>query len=123
MANNFYELTYIVNPVLEDEQVKETVSKFTAILEDNGAQIEETDEWGIQRLAYDIDGKGSGYYVNAYFTAPGPAIAKLERAFQIDDNILRFITLKYDAKMLRHRELKKKGELPLVFEEKPEVEE
>ncbi len=123
MAKNFYELTYIVNPVLEDDQVKETVAKFTALLEENGAEIEETDEWGIQRLAYEIEGKGSGYYINSYFTAEGELIAKLERAFQIDDNILRFLTLKYDAKMLRHRELKKKGELPLVFEEKPEVEE
>lgn len=123
MAKNYYELTYIVNPVLEEEQTKETVKKFTTFLEENGAVIDEQDEWGIQRLAYEMDGKGSGYYVNTYFTATGEIIAKLERLFQIDDNIMRYLTLKYDHKMLRHRELQKKGEVPLVFEPKPEVEE
>jgi len=50
-----------------------------------------------------------------YFDAPAEAIASVERQLRIDDDILRFMTLKYDAKMLRHRELQKKNEVPDVF--------
>jgi len=115
MKSNFYELTYIVNPVLDEEDYKNTVEKFTKLLTDQGAEVEEVDEWGLRQFAYEIEGKKSGYYVNAYFDAPTDAIAKIERALRIDDNIIRYLTLKYDAKMLRHRELQKKNEVPDIF--------
>jgi len=115
MKSNFYELTYIVNPVLDEEDYKNTVEKFTKLLTDQGAEVEEVDEWGLRQFSYEIEGKKSGYYVNAYFDAPAEAIAKIERALRIDDNIIRYLTLKYDAKMLRHRELQKKNEVPDIF--------
>ncbi|MEX2639721.1 MAG: 30S ribosomal protein S6 [Balneolales bacterium] len=116
MKKNFYELTFVINPVLEEEGIKSAVEQHTAYLEKNGAEIEEVDEWGMQRFAYEIDGKGSGYYVNVYFTAPGELIQKLERVFQIDDNVMRYLTIKYDNKMLKNRELKKKGKAPSIFD-------
>lgn len=117
MANSsFYELTYIINPVLEENQTKDIVDKYKALIEENGGKIDEIDEWGIRELAYDIDGKHSGFYVNAYFTAPGDIVARLERTMKIDDNILRNLVLKYDSKMIRYRERKKNGELPSLFE-------
>jgi small subunit ribosomal protein S6 len=115
MSRNYYELTYIINPVLEDDQTKEIVERFTALIRDNDGEIDEVDEWGIRKFAYEMDKKSSGYYVNAYFTAPGELIEKLERALRIDDNIMRYLTLKYDAKMLRHRELQRKNAVPEVF--------
>lgn len=125
MSRNYYELTYIINPVLEDDQTKEVVEKFTEFIRDNGGEIDEVDEWGIRKFAYEMDKKTSGYYVNAYFTAPGELIEKLERTLRIDDNIMRYLTLKYDAKMLRHRELQRKNAVPPVFvdEEEEETEE
>ncbi|MDR9419161.1 30S ribosomal protein S6 [Gracilimonas sp.] len=115
MSKNYYEFTYIINPVLEEEQFKETVDKVTKLIEDNDGEIDEVDEWGLRSFAYDIDKKGSGYYVNMYFTAPAEAIASVERQMRIDDNIMRYLTLKYDAKMLRHRELQRKNEVPDIF--------
>src|SRR6056297_2648129 len=115
MSKNYYEFTYIINPVLEEDMFKETVDKVNKLIEDNGGEIDEVDEWGLRQFAYDIDKKGSGYYVNMYFTAPAEAIASVERQLRIDDNVLRFLTLKYDAKMLRHRELQKKNEVPDIF--------
>ncbi|HET6527183.1 MAG TPA: 30S ribosomal protein S6 [Balneolaceae bacterium] len=120
MSRNYYELTYIINPVLEDDQTKEVVEKFTQFIRDNDGEIDEIDEWGIRKFAYEMDKKNSGYYVNAYFTAPGELIEKLERTLRIDDNIMRYLTLKYDAKMLRHRELQRKNEVPPVFVEEEE---
>ena len=115
MSKNYYEFTYIINPVLEEDKFKEAVDKVTKLIEQNGGEIDEVDEWGLRQFAYNIDKKGSGYYVNMYFDAPAEAIASVERQLRIDDDILRFMTLKYDAKMLRHRELQKKNEVPDIF--------
>jgi len=123
MSKNYYEFTYIINPVLEEDMFKETVDKVNKLIEDNGGEIDEVDEWGLRQFAYDIDKKGSGFYVNMYFTAPAEAIASVERQLRIDDNVLRFLTLKYDAKMLRHRELQKKNEVPDIFAVEDEDEE
>lgn len=121
MSKNYYEFTYVVNPVLEEEQYKEAVEKVNKLFNDNGSEIEEVDEWGLRKLAYEIDKKNSGYYVNMYLTAPVEAIAIVERALRIDDNFMRYLTLKYDAKMLRHRELVKKNAVPDVFEVQEEA--
>lgn len=115
MSKNFYELTYIINPVLEEDKFKSAVEKVNSLVEKHDGEIDEVDEWGLRQFAYEIDKKGSGYYVNMYFNAPGEAIAKIERALRIDDEILRYLTLKYDAKMLRHRELQKNNAVPDIF--------
>lgn len=122
MSTNYYELTYILNPVLEDDQYEEIVGKFTDFIRDNGGEIDEVDEWGIRKFEYEMDKKSSGYYVNAYFSAPGELIGKLERALRIDDQVMRYLTLKYDAKMLRHRELQRKNAVPVVFVDQEEEE-
>lgn len=115
MSKNYYEFTYIVNPVLEDDQYKAAVEKVTKLFTDNGGEIEEVDEWGLRKFAYEMDKKNSGYYVNMYVTAPAEAIAVVERNLRIEDDFMRYLTLKYDAKMLRHRELVKKNAVPDVF--------
>jgi small subunit ribosomal protein S6 len=120
MKKDFYEMTYILNPVLDEEKFSELVSFVNKLIEDNGGEIVEVDEWGIKKLAYEIDKKSTGYYVNLYFNAPAEAIAVVERNMRIHDDIMRYLTLKYDAKMLRYYDLKKKGDLPVVFEEAEE---
>ncbi len=122
MKKNFYEATLIINPVLEEDQVKEVKEGFESFITKQGAEIDEVDEWGIKRLAYEIDGKNSGYYVNAYFHAPAAILSELERYFKLQENIIRHLVLKYDNKMLKHRELQKKGKLPVIFSEEPEEE-
>lgn len=102
-----YELTYIVNGVLSDEQIKNTVQRVSKYIDENGGEILDIDEWGTRRLAYTINKKRNGYYVNLYFKAPGDLIAKLERAMEISDEILRYLTLRMDAKMIRHYERQK----------------
>lgn len=123
MKKSYYEVTYIVNPVLEEEQIKEEVAKVTNFVTANGGEFDEINEWGIRRLSYDIDGKSSGYFVNMYFTSPGDLIVKMERAMQISENIVRYLTLKYDNKMLRYREMIKRGESISIFKVEEEIEE
>ena len=101
---NTYELTYIVNSVISDEQVKDLVARVTAYVSEAGGEIIEVDEWGQRRLAYPIQKKRNGYYVNMYFRSSGVMIPRLERSLEIDDNVLRYMTLRMDSKMLRHYE-------------------
>lgn len=104
MADNTYELCYILNAVLNEEQTKDLVERVNKYITENGGEVLDVDEWGSRRLAYPIEKKRNGYYVNMHFKAPGALIVKLERAMEINDNILRYLTLRLDAKMLRHYE-------------------
>ncbi len=106
-AKHMYELTYIITPVLSDEQTQETIRRVNKLIEDNDGEIVEVEEWGSKRLAYLINKKRNGYYVNMYLKASGTMIPRLERALTIDDNLLRFLTMRMDKNMLRHYELRK----------------
>jgi len=107
VEKNTYELTYIVNAVISDDQIKDLIRRVTAYVSDSGGEIIEVEEWGSRRLAFPIQKKRNGYYVNMYFRASGTMIARMERVLEIDDNILRYLTLKMDAKMIRHYEKRK----------------
>lgn len=116
-------MTYILNPVVDDERFKELVEFVNKQIEDNGGTVIDTDEWGVKQLAYPIEKKNSGYFVNLYFEAPNSTIEPVERNMRITDDIMRYMTLKYDAKMKRHYDLKKKGDLPVIFDDLEEDEE
>lgn len=120
LMNSYYELTYIISPVLEDEQYPAVIQRINDLVTSNGGAIEEVQEWGRRKFAYEMDKKQTGFYVNLYFEGPATAIEPIERSMRIDDEIMRYLTLKYDAKMMRHRELVKKNTVPEVF---PVVEE
>lgn len=119
MASNKYqyELTYVISGVVQQNQVDDIVRKVNHLVESNGGDVLEVDEWGNQRLAYEIDRKRSGYYVNMYFQAPGSLIERLERELQINDDVLRYLTLRMDAKMKRHYEKRKQREAQAEAEE------
>ena len=106
---NMYELTYIVNAVLNEEQIKAVVERVAKLITDGKGTILTTNEWGSRRLAYPIRKKRNGYYVNLFFESPGASIVKMERSLEIDDDILRYMTLRLDAKMIRKYEKDKAG--------------
>ncbi len=98
-----YELMYIINPVLSEEQTKDIVQRVTQYLSDNGADVVQVNETGSQRLAYPIEKKRNGYYVIVNFRLSATAaLPKLERALRINDDVMRHMVLRYDAKMERH---------------------
>ena len=59
---NHYETVFILNPVLSEVQVKETVSKFEDFLTAKGAKMVSKEDWGLKKLAYEIQHKKSGFY-------------------------------------------------------------
>ena len=91
-----YETVFIMNPVLSEDQVRETVSKFEALLKENGAEIVSSESWGLKKMAYAIQKKKSGFYHLVEFKAAGEVIAKLETEFRRDERIMRFLTMHLD---------------------------
>jgi small subunit ribosomal protein S6 len=93
---NHYETVFILNPVLSDDQIKEAVKKFEAILSDKGAKFVNKEDWGLKKLAYPIQNKKSGFYHLFEFTVDGEAINPLEVEFRRDERVMRYLTVKLD---------------------------
>lgn len=102
MSQTNYDMLYILNPVLTDEQQKQEIERLNAFITESGGSILEVNTWGLKRLAYPIDKKRNGYYVNVIFSAPGGSITRLKRMMEINDNFLRYLVLKFDAAMTKH---------------------
>ena len=89
-----YEVLYVLNPNLSEEETQAIVEKFKTLIEQNGV-IDEMDEWGKRKLAYEINYLTEGYYVLVKFTSGPEFPAELDRILGITDGILRrLITLR-----------------------------
>ena len=92
---NRYEMIYIIDTDLEEAARKELIEKVSALITNNGGEIEKVDEtWGKRRLAYAIDYKTEGWYVLVTFKAPVELPRELERNLQINENVLRYLVVK-----------------------------
>jgi len=106
-----YETVFIMTPVLSDQQIKETVKKYKSLLTASGAEIVFEDDWGMRKLAYNIQKKSSGYYYLIEFKGEGDLIAKLETAYKRDETLLRFMTVTLDKWAIAYNEKKRNGGL------------
>ena len=88
-----YEGVFIFKPTLEEEVRNEMVDRFRAIIEADGS-VENVDEWGMRKLAYEIDDIGEGYYILIDFKAGVEAIPEIDRICKISDNLLRHMLVK-----------------------------
>ena len=92
---NRYEMIYIIDTDLEETARKELIEKVSALIANNGGEIEKVDEtWGKRKLAYAIDYKTEGWYVLVNFKAPVELPRELERNLQINENVLRYLVIK-----------------------------
>jgi len=83
-----YELMYIIDADLDEEQTAAMVEKFKTLIESNGT-VDELEEMGKKRLAYLINDKPDGYYVLVKFTSSPDFPAELDRVLKITDGIMR----------------------------------
>ena len=93
---NHYETVFILNPVLSDTQIKETVQKFNDYLVSKGAEMISKEDWGLKKLAYPIQKKKSGFYHLLEFKMAGEEISTFELEFRRDDSVMRYLTVKLD---------------------------
>jgi small subunit ribosomal protein S6 len=105
-----YETVFILNPVLSDEQMKDTAGKFVKVLEDNGAEIVNVEHWGLRKLAYPIQHKTTGFYNLVEFNVEPTVIDILETEFRRDERIMRYLTVALDKHALEYNERRRKGE-------------
>ena len=91
-----YETMFIVKPTLSDEETVAQIELVKANIEKNGGEILATDDMGSRPLAYEIEKNKRGHYYICYFKAPTDSILELERNYRINENIMRFIFIKYE---------------------------
>ena len=115
---NTYENLFIVSLANGEEAAKETVNKFTTLIANN-AEIVEVAEWGKRRLAYLINDESEGYYTVVTFKTASDFPAELDRLFNIDENVMRAMTIKLDVKAIEKNNAAKKA--PVVEAEVVEV--
>jgi len=100
---NVYETTFIINAGLDDAQIDALIEKVQDGITKNNGEIVELAKWGRKRFAYPIKKKNNGFYVVCVFKSSGDLIARLERFFLLEENILRFLIISLDKKALQAR--------------------
>jgi small subunit ribosomal protein S6 len=93
-----YETMYILRPDLGEEQVEQAVNKYQNILREQGADNIEIQNRGKRRLAYEINRNRDGIYIQMNYTGPGAAIAPMERAMRLSEEVIRYLTIKQDIR-------------------------
>ena len=93
-----YENLVIVKPTLTEEEIKSTIAAVEEVITSNGGEISARDAMGIRKLAYPIGKSERGYFYVIYYTVAPAAISEIERRFRINEELLRFVTIKYDTK-------------------------
>jgi len=107
MKTDVYESAVLINAALDDQQIEAILTRIKDFIKVNGGQIQEVENWGRKRLAYPVEKSKIGYYAIFRFDAPGNIVAKLERTYSLDEQILRFLTLKLSKDALEQIEKNK----------------
>jgi len=127
-----YENLVIVKPTLTAEEIQASIKAIEEVITSNGGEIATTDSMGMRKLAYQIDKNERGYFHVIYYTVAPSAITEIERRFRINEDLLRFVTIKYDtnreviafnqlvAKAQKKNEVPAKVETPVVEEKATE---
>lgn len=96
---NLYEGMYIISATLSDDARHKALEKIQGGITGRGGEIKKVHDNGRQRLAYEINGHREGHYYLLYFTAPNTAVAELWREYHLNEDLIRFLTLRTDEVM------------------------
>ena len=107
---NNYETVFILNPVLSEDQAKDTVEKFVSVLTKAKDEIINQENWGLKKLAYPINKKSTGFYNLIEFAADSQVINTLETEYRRDESVMRFLTTVLDKHAIAYNERRRKGE-------------
>ncbi len=92
-----YENLVIVKPTFTAEEIQASIKAIEEVITSNGGEIATTSAMGMRKLAYPIDKNERGYYHVIYYTIAPSSISEIERRFRINEDLLRFVTIKYDT--------------------------
>ena len=111
-----YEHVFLARQDLAQAQVDALAENATKIIEDNGGKVTKTETWGLRSLAYRIAKNRKAHYVMLDFEAPAPVVAELERQTQINEDVIRYMTIRVDeheagpSAMMRRNERSERGD-------------
>ena len=105
-----YEHTFITRHDLQESQSKKVVEKYQDIIKKNSGKILKVEQWGLRPLSHNIQNNKKGFYFHFKFEGTGKTIEELEKAENIDQTLIRFLTVKV-----------KKHDLNKVYFEKKEA--
>jgi small subunit ribosomal protein S6 len=91
-----YETICILNPDLTEEEVQETMNRYSAIIAENTGEVTKTDYWGMRKLAYKVQGHARGHFIYLLYSGAADTVAELERNLRIVDPNIRYMTVKVD---------------------------
>lgn len=93
----FYEHVYLARQDLAPAQVEGLTEAFSKIITDNGGEVKGTEFWGLRTIAYRIAKNRKAHYVLLNIEAPAPAIQELERQVALNEDVIRYQTIRVDA--------------------------
>jgi len=120
MNMRVYESAILINAALDDETIKNLIERVKETITTNGGEILEIDDWGRKRLAYQVKKSKIGYYVIFRFNSLPDIVPKLERYYQLDETILRYLTISLSKDALEQIEIDK-SLLPQLVEEVEQI--
>ena len=94
MAN--YESVLIARQDLGASQINTLVSELSEVIKKEGGEVVKVDNWGLKNLAYRIKKNRKGYYVLLNIVAPANAVAEYERLVRLNEDIIRYMTVKVE---------------------------
>ena len=110
-----YEHVFLARQDLAQAQVDALAENATKIIQDNGGKVVKTETWGLRSLAYRIQKNRKAHYVMLDIEAPAGVVAELERQTQINEDVVRYMTIKVDtheegpSAMMRRNERDREG--------------
>ena len=92
----FYENVFIARQDLTPAKVAELTDKYASTVESMGGKVTKRENWGLRNLAYKIQKNRKGYYMLMNIDAPADAIIEMERLMRLDENLIRYLTVKVE---------------------------
>jgi len=95
---NCYETLFVIKPTLTEQEIAAQITKIKDVLAKEGGELVATDDMGMKKLAYPVEKQLRGYYTVLYYKVNGASIAEIERNLKINEDIIKFLTIKYGSK-------------------------
>src|ERR1035438_2629392 len=102
-----YEELFIVRPDLPEEETDQLIERLTTLIAGQGGNVDKVDKWGVRKLAYRVQKRTEGFYVLLQFTAKPETVRELERQLRVQDQVMKFITVRIDEKLKKIAKRKK----------------
>ena len=91
---NYYEHTFIARQDLKENQSKQLLEKYTDIIKNNSGKVLKTEEWGLRTFSHNIKNNKKGFYFHIKLEGVGKTIEELEKLENIDQMLIRFLTVR-----------------------------